>query len=66
MLLFLGAPLALAASPLAKPWLFYAGLLLLIAALTIPLHAGQTLGAKLKSVLRYLPGRGWLRQGEDR
>ncbi|NIN73535.1 MAG: hypothetical protein GTO46_16750 [Gemmatimonadetes bacterium] len=61
-LIFVGAPLALAADRLGQRWLFYVGLALLIIALAIPARPGQTLGQRLGSLVHRLPGSRWLRR----
>lgn len=63
--MFVGAPLALAADPLGRPWLFYIGLALLVIGLIHPVHPEETLGEKLKNIVRHLPGRRWARPGRE-
>jgi hypothetical protein len=61
-LMFIGAPLALAADRVGQRWLFYVGLALLVIALVIPARPGRTLGQRLDGLVRHLPGRRWLRR----
>lgn len=51
-----GTVLALGSHPLGWPWLFPAGLTLVVVALVLPSYEGQTLKEKLSLVLRHLPG----------
>ena len=59
-LMFVGAPLALLAEPLGRPWLFYSGLALLVVGLILPARADETLRKKLGHLFRHLPGGRWL------
>jgi hypothetical protein len=59
-LLLVGAPLALAAQPLGRRWLFYLGIVLLAVALVLPAEPGQTLKLRARHLVRHLPGAGWL------
>ncbi len=65
ILLFVGAPLALAADRLGQRWLFYVGLALLIVGLLLPVRAGQTLGERFRNLSGHLPLLGWLRPRES-
>lgn len=64
-LMFIGAPLALAARPLGAPWLFYVGLGLLLVALILPARRGQQLGERISNLARHLPGARWLGRGRE-
>lgn len=60
--MFVGAPLALAARPLGRPWLFYPGLALLLIGLVLPTRPGQTFRGKLRDIASHMPGKGWMRR----
>jgi hypothetical protein len=65
-LIFIGAPLALASRPLEAPWLFYAGLGLLLVALALPARRGRSTRDRLSNIWRHLPGANWLsRRGDE-
>ena len=64
-LMFVGAPLALAADPLGQRWLFYVGLTLLVLGLAVPSRAGERPGEKLRNIVGHLPGRRWFRIDRD-
>jgi hypothetical protein len=55
-LLFLGAPLALAADRLGRHWLFYMGLAMLLVSLALPSASGQTLGDRARNLAAHVPG----------
>lgn len=61
----MGAPLALAADRVGRPWLFFVGLALLIIALLVPVRPGQTLRERLDGLVRHLPGSRWLRRDNE-
>lgn len=61
VLLFVGAPLALAAERIGARWLSYVGLALLVVALLIPSRADQELGERLEALVDHLPGFRWFR-----
>ena len=58
--MFVGAPLALAARPLGRPSLFYVGLVLLVIALALPAHPGQTPRERARNLAKHLPGFAWI------
>ncbi len=62
LLIFIGAPVALAARPLGRPWLFLIGLTLLVLALAIPPHPDQSPKERARNLARHLPFLGWLRR----
>lgn len=56
MLLFAGASLALAADRIGTGWLFYVGLAMLLAALTLPTAPGQSLRDRVRNLVAHMPG----------
>lgn len=60
-----GTLAALGSAQVGLPWLFPAGLGLVVLALVLPSRKGQTLKAKLSFLLRHLPGGRWLAPPED-
>ncbi len=55
VLLFLGAPLALAGTAFGLDWLFVVGVVILVIALSLPTREGQTLGEKLSDISSGFP-----------
>ena len=51
-----GTLVALASDPIGWPWLFPVGLGLVVLALLLPAHEGQTWREKWSNLLRHLPG----------
>jgi hypothetical protein len=64
-LLFVGAPLALAADRLGRDWLFYIGLGMLVAALALPSKPGQTMADRAKNLASHIPGGRWFRRRDS-
>ncbi|UCC74843.1 MAG: hypothetical protein JSV86_09935 [Gemmatimonadota bacterium] len=64
-MIFVGAPLALAADRIGQRWLFYVGLALLIIALAIPARPGQALRGRIDYLIRHLPGARWIRRDRE-
>ena len=61
ILMFVGAPLALASAPLGQGWLFFLGITFLIVALALPTKPGENLKERLGSLTQHLPGSNWFK-----
>jgi len=55
-LLFVGAPLALAADRLGRSWLFYVGVSMLVVSLALPSKPGQTVAERARNLAAHIPG----------